>query len=571
MAESLGAVQAAVRFLVVLSVASLARAATKVYNLEVTYGLWSADCVSKQIFLINGQYPGPDITATEGDTVVVNVKNSLAHDELVIHWHGIPQVGTPYNDGNAAVTQCPIGTGEVYSYRFLVPKAGTFMYHGHLGLQRSGGLYGKLVVYEHPRRPFPYKYDGEISIILNDWWHQSIDQQAAGLDHLPFIFVGEPQSLLFDGRGKYDCSRIPTIDPPNTVDELSCNASSPQCARATYTVEQGKTYRVRVSSVASLSMLNLVFENHSMEVVQADSNLLKPFTVDQLDIFSGQTVEFLLKADQPAGNYWVSTSVRGRLPKTPQGLAVLSYAGVTPGDPISTPPLSPIWNDTASSLEQVKLYKSLKKQSVPKNVATRLILVGTQNKIAGKIRWAVNNVSTLHTSTPLLQAVQQPLNKINSLGLYDSRPAPGRPAYAFDYTKPPPNPNATYGTRLYSFRRGAVVDVILQNSNTLTVNNSEYHPWHLHGHSYWVLGNGSGTFDPVADPKTFNLVDPPYRNTQPVLPYSWLALRFVANNVGVWTLHCHVLSHQYLGMFVQFHTLGKVKFPAHTKKCGLLI
>lgn len=567
----MGAVHFYARLLLALSVASLARAATKVYNLEVTYGLWAADCVKKQIYLINGQYPGPDITAVEGDTLVVHVKNALVHDELVLHWHGIPQVGTPYYDGNAYVTQCPIGTGEIFTYKFVVPLAGTFMYHGHLGLQRSAGLYGKLVVYEHPSKPIPYKYDGEISIILNDWWHKSIYEQAAGLDNLPFIFVGEPQSLLFDGHGKYNCSNIPTITPPNTADVLSCNASAPQCARATYVVEQGKTYRVRVSSITSLSMLNLEFENHSMVVFQADSHLVKAFTVRQLDIYSGQTVEFLLKADQPAANYWVRISVRGRLPMTPQGLAILSYAGVAPADPTTVPPKSPVWNDTAFSVAQVALYKSLHTEKVPKKADKRLLLVGTQNKIAGKIRWAVNNISSVHTAAPLLQSVQLSVKKVNELRLYNTRPAPSRPAYAFDYTRPPPNPNATLDTRLYTFRKGDVVDVVIQNTNTLTANNSEYHPWHLHGHYFWVLADGRGTFDPVSDPKKFNLVNPSYRNTHPVVPYGWFALRFIANNVGVWTLHCHVVSHQYLGMFVQFHTEGKVNFPKHTKKCGRLI
>ncbi|KAK9233578.1 hypothetical protein WN943_023829 [Citrus x changshan-huyou] len=42
---------------------------------------------------------------------------------------------------------------------------------------------------------------------------------------------------------------------------------------------------------------------------------------------------------------------------------------------------------------------------------------------------------------------------------------------------------------------------------------SETHPWHLHGHDFWVLGNGEGKFDIYSDPKEYNLVDPIMKNT----------------------------------------------------------
>lgn len=52
------------------------------------------------------------------------------------------------------------------------------MYHGHLDDQVGAGLYGKLIVYEPPWAPLPYKYDAELSVILNDWWHRSVTEQV---------------------------------------------------------------------------------------------------------------------------------------------------------------------------------------------------------------------------------------------------------------------------------------------------------------------------------------------------------------------------------------------------------
>ena len=36
----------------------------------------------------------------------------------------------------------------------------------------------------------------------------------------------------------------------------------------------------------------------------------------------------------------------------------------------------------------------------------------------------------------------------------------------------------------------------------------ESHPFHLHGFNFYGVGRGVGNYDPVNDPKKFNLVDP---------------------------------------------------------------
>ena len=58
-------------------------------------------------------------------------------------------------------------------------------------MQREAGLYGMMRV--APRDPEPFAYDLDRSIILNDWYHSSTYEQAAGLSSIPFQWVGEPQ------------------------------------------------------------------------------------------------------------------------------------------------------------------------------------------------------------------------------------------------------------------------------------------------------------------------------------------------------------------------------------------
>jgi FtsP/CotA-like multicopper oxidase with cupredoxin domain len=58
------------------------------------------------------------------------------------------------------------------------------------------------------------------------------------------------------------------------------------------------------------------------------------------------------------------------------------------------------------------------------------------------------------------------------------------------------------------------------------------HPMHLHGHWFrWIAQDGA----PLPDPRPMNTI--------PVDPGRTVDIDFVANNPGVWPLHCHIVSH----------------------------
>lgn len=97
--------------------------------------------------------------------------------------------------------------------------------------------------------------------------------------------------------------------------------------------------------------------------------------------------------------------------------------------------------------------------------------------------------------------------------------------------------------------RDKTVDILLVNGRALN-NVSEQHPFHLHGHAFWVLGQGVGPFNNNAS--ALNLVDAPYRDMVTLFPFGWALLRFTATNPGVWPFHCHVQSHALMGMNVVF-------------------
>lgn len=78
------------------------------------------------------------------------------------------------------------------------------------------------------------------------------------------------QSLLIQGRGKYNCS----LDLPpggsaasSSPDCLQCNATNPACAPFVLPVQPGKTYRLRIGSMATLSSLNFKIEVNPFSIL----------------------------------------------------------------------------------------------------------------------------------------------------------------------------------------------------------------------------------------------------------------------------------------------------------------
>ena len=76
---------------------------------------------------------------------------------------------------------------------YVIVQPGTYFYHGHYGMQRSAGLYGSIHVAVANGVKEPFSYHGELSVVLNDWWHKSHQEQSTGLASIPFVWVGEPQ------------------------------------------------------------------------------------------------------------------------------------------------------------------------------------------------------------------------------------------------------------------------------------------------------------------------------------------------------------------------------------------
>ena len=136
---------------VILSVLTRVYCETLKYNFLVERNIINIDGVIRDALTVNGQAIGPTIEAIVGDKLHITVTNMCLMQEVIsMHWHGINQIGTPWADGAAFVTNCPITFGSSYEYRFTVDSPGTYWYHAHIGSQREEGASGMIIVRTDP-------------------------------------------------------------------------------------------------------------------------------------------------------------------------------------------------------------------------------------------------------------------------------------------------------------------------------------------------------------------------------------------------------------------------------------
>ncbi|XP_021859777.1 laccase-11 [Spinacia oleracea] len=516
-------------------------AAVKKYQFDIQVKNVSRLCHAKPIVTVNGMFPGPTIYAREGDRVVVKVTNHAQYN-MSIHWHGIKQYRNGWADGPAYITQCPIQTGNTYTYDFNVTgQRGTLWWHAHISWLRAT-VYGAIVIMPKEGTSFPFPQPHmEANLVLGEWWNGDVET---------LVKQGDQMGL-----------------PPNISDAHTINGKPgpmfPCSEKHTYAleVEQGKTYLLRIINAALNDELFFSIANHSMTVVEIDAVYVKPFTTNSILIAPGQTTNVLVKADRTPNRYFIATRTFMDVPipvDNKTATAIFQYRGVPNTVSPSFPRNLPQSNDTKSALSYNRKLKSLNTVQFPANVPLKVdrnlfftIGLGANPcpTCLNGTRFAasLNNITFVMPKTALLQA-----HHFNIPGVFKTD-FPDKPLNPFNYTGAPLTANLktvrSTIPRLSKIGFNSTVELVLQDTNLLSV---ESHPFHLHGYNFFVVGTGVGNFDPAKDPAKFNLVDPPERNTVGVPTGGWTAIRFRADNPGVWFMHCHLELHTGWGLKIAF-------------------
>ncbi|PIM99650.1 Laccase [Handroanthus impetiginosus] len=331
------------------------------------------------------------------------------------------------------------------------------------------------------------------------------------------------------------------------------------------TVERGKRYLIRMVNSVMNNIMFFRIANHNVTIVGSDAAYTKPFVSDYITISPGQTIDFLLEANQNPSHYYMAARVYASAATydNTTTTARIEYIGnyTPPSSPLL--PTLPEFNDTRASTNFTGRLRSLADKNhpidVPLNPRTKLFFtlsINTQpclnNSCAGpfgqRLLASVNNITFRSPRISILQAYYDQIN-----GVYGDN-FPSKPPFRFNYTAdmvPRDLWESSNGTEARVLDYNTTVELVFQGTNTVA---GIDHPMHLHGHSFYVVGWGFGNFDKDRDPSNYNLVDPPFQNTIAVPRNGWTTIRFRANNPGVWLLHCHLERHISWGMEMVFIT-----------------
>lgn len=508
---------------------------TRVFNFTISEIQAAPDGVIRPLLVINGQFPGPLIRVNRGDRVLVNVTNGLVNG-TTLHWHGLYQNGTNWMDGSTGITQCPIPPGKSFLYNFTVENQyGTYWYHSHYGTQYNDGLVGPFIVHAPEEAAIQKSYDFDQVILLQDWYHDFstglLDEYlASGNENAEPI----PDNGLIQGTNYFNCSSY------DSDSGYTCQDNS---TRAAFNLTKDKRYRFRLINTGAFAEFQFSIDNHTLSVIEADSTLIEPVTVHRLPIHIAQRYSVIFTANQTASNYWLRAQMTTDCFSSDNPVldaditALITYTNTT-----TAPTDSTDWTD-ALLLECKDLNTTLlvpaEAEPAPSQDTTYVINVSFQIGNYALDKAYINSTTWTPAKTPTLNQAVAGLKAGNSTF------------------------NAAGLSSAYDTSSQFIIDIPVTQTVDLLINSLDEgaHPFHLHGHQFWIMAAGGGYFDWASYEslnKNASVGNPMRRDTMTIPAYGWTLIRFVADNPGLWALHCHISWHMESGLLMQFQTRNDI-------------
>ncbi|KAI3986439.1 hypothetical protein MKX01_037721 [Papaver californicum] len=556
-------------------------------NWEVKYITVAPLGVKQQVIAINKEFPGPIVNVTTNNNVVANIVNGL-DEPLLITWNGIQMRRNSWQDGVLG-TNCPIPVNWNYTYQFQVKdQIGSFYYFPSTNFQSASGGYGGIIVNNRAviSLPFDEPY-GDITMLIGDWYirnHTSLRRSLDDGKHL-----GMPDGVLINGKGPYQYN---STFVPDGIDY------------ATFKVEPGKTYRLRVHNVGISTSLNFRIQNHNLLLSESEGGYTVQQNYTNLDIHVGQSYSFLVTMDQNASSdYYIVASprfVNETVWQRVTGVGILHYSN-SKGKASGPLPLGPQdENDKTYSMNQARSIRFVIVPSVSLlllffvfylclfDLLTILIyglirwnvsasgarpnpqgsfkygsinvtqVYVLKNKppvtIKGKQRTTLNGISYVNADTPLRLADEFKVKGVYTLDFPD-KPLTGASRMATSVI------NGTY--------RG-FMEVVLQNNDT------KVQSYHLDGYAFFVVGMDYGNWTENSR-GSYNKWDGVARSTIQVFPGAWTSILISLDNVGFWNLRTANLDSWYLGQETYIRIVNpeatnetELARPSNTIFCGAL-
>ncbi len=275
---------------------------------DLSIGATSIDVTGspRPALAINGTVPGPVLRFQEGESLNINVTNTL-NEDTSIHWHGL--ILPPDQDGVPGISFEGIKPGTTHIYRFPAQQAGTYWYHSHSGLQEQAGVYGAIVIEPNSREPF--RFDRDYVVVLSDFHDHAPERIRRNLKAKAdyYNFSQRTVADFFADAGENGLEA--TIEDrtmwgemrmmPSDIADVSgytflVNGKNPE-QNWTGIFSPGERVRLRFVNASAMSYFDVRIPGLKMTVVQADGNNVQPVTVDEFRIAVAETYDVIVRPD----------------------------------------------------------------------------------------------------------------------------------------------------------------------------------------------------------------------------------------------------------------------------------
>ncbi len=506
----------------------------------------------------NGKSPGETLRFTEGEDVVINVKNNLKVDTS-IHWHGF--ILPTAMDGVPGLSFDGIKPGETFTYRFPVVQSGTYWYHSHSGFQEPDGAYGSIIIDSKKREPF--KYDREYVVIIADKHHHTGARIMRNLKTDADYYNRKQRTLLdffSDVSSKGSDAALANREEwgemrmmPTDIEDVQgytplMNGKTPE-QNWTGLFKKGERIRLRFINASAMSFFDIRIPGLKMTVVSADGNNVQPVTVDEFRIAVAETYDVIVHPKEDKA-YTIFAESMGRTAAARGTLA--PRAGMSAEVPeMRDPPLLTMADMRLSPLHQAAGHEGHGAGHEGHGeghgggethvMADGTVMSGAEHAgHGGHGNHGANKPDPFYAPGSGLKPTAA--NGGRFLSYADLKAQ--KPLYPDREATREMEMRLTGNMERYSwsingvkygdsdpirFQYGERVRIKFVNETMMT------HPMHLHG-MWSILDNGSGKWDPI-------------KHVISVSPGTTVYMETEVDAPGQWAFHCHLAYHAKAGMF----------------------
>jgi FtsP/CotA-like multicopper oxidase with cupredoxin domain len=262
--------------------------------------------------------------------------------------------------------------------------------------------------------------------------------------------------------------------------------------------------------------------------------MVQPLDVHRLEIAVAQRYSVILNANQTATNYWIRSQMNtfcfaaDNPILDPDVKALLTYTNSTEG-PTESLDWADAVDDVCEDLNATLLMPSIVEEAPP---AQTLYAIQFSFEIGDYAidKAYINGTSWTAAKFPTLNEAVDGLKAGNSsfsiAGVSSAYTAPNQ--------------------YVINIPQNQVVDLLVTNFDDGS------HPFHLHGHKFWIMATSSEQYFDWSSYGSINNTNPIRRDTLTIDAYGWALIRFISDNPGLWALHCHISWHMEAGLLMQF-------------------